>query len=42
MNDRSLFETGLEIRRDVLGADHVDTGLAEADGVPSETDADGR
>ena len=31
MSDRSLFETGLEIRREVLGADYVDTGLAEAD-----------
>jgi 4-carboxymuconolactone decarboxylase len=31
MSDRSLFETGLEIRRKVLGADYVDTGLAEAD-----------
>ncbi len=31
MSDRSLFETGLDIRRDVLGADYVDTGLAEAD-----------
>jgi 4-carboxymuconolactone decarboxylase len=31
MSDRSLFETGLEIRRDVLGADYVDGGLAQAD-----------
>jgi 4-carboxymuconolactone decarboxylase len=31
MSDRSAFETGLEIRREVLGADYVDAGLAEAD-----------
>jgi 4-carboxymuconolactone decarboxylase len=31
MSDRSVFETGLEIRREVLGADYVDAGLAEAD-----------
>jgi 4-carboxymuconolactone decarboxylase len=27
----SLFDTGLGIRRDVLGADYVDTAVAEAD-----------
>jgi hypothetical protein len=31
MSDRSAFETGLEIRREALGADYVDAGLAEAD-----------
>jgi 4-carboxymuconolactone decarboxylase len=31
VTDDSLFETGLEIRRAVLGADYVDGGLAEAD-----------
>jgi 4-carboxymuconolactone decarboxylase len=31
MSDRSLFEAGLEIRREVLGADYVDRGLADAD-----------
>jgi 4-carboxymuconolactone decarboxylase len=29
--DPSLFETGLEIRRAVLGTDYVDGGLARAD-----------
>jgi 4-carboxymuconolactone decarboxylase len=31
VTDDSLFETGLEIRRAVLGADYVDGGLADAD-----------
>ena len=31
MNDRSLYERGLDVRRDVLGAEHVDSSLAESD-----------
>jgi 4-carboxymuconolactone decarboxylase len=31
MSDGSLFETGLAIRREVLGADYVDESLARAD-----------
>ena len=31
MSDDSLFETGLRIRREVLGADYVDRSLARAD-----------
>jgi hypothetical protein len=28
--DRSLYERGLEVRRDVLGAEHVDSSLQTA------------
>lgn len=31
MSDQSLFEKGLPIRREVLGADYVDASLARAD-----------
>jgi len=30
MNDRELLEQGLEVRREVLGAEHVDRSLAQA------------
>jgi 4-carboxymuconolactone decarboxylase len=29
--NRELFETGLRIRRDVLGAEHVDKSISQAD-----------
>jgi 4-carboxymuconolactone decarboxylase len=31
MGDSSLYEAGLQVRRDVLGAEYVDSNLAEAD-----------
>ncbi|KRR17673.1 carboxymuconolactone decarboxylase family protein [Bradyrhizobium retamae] len=31
MNEQDLYERGLDVRRDVLGAEYVDSGLAEAD-----------
>jgi 4-carboxymuconolactone decarboxylase len=31
MNENDLYERGLDLRRDVLGAEYVDSGLAEAD-----------
>ena len=31
MNEHDLFERGLNVRRDVLGTEYVDSGLAEAD-----------
>src|SRR5437867_4230111 len=30
MTDKTLLETGLQTRRDVLGAEHVDRSLAQA------------
>jgi 4-carboxymuconolactone decarboxylase len=30
MNDKTMLETGLEIRREVLGVEHVDRSLAQA------------
>ena len=29
--DKELFETGLQIRREVLGAEHVDKSISQAD-----------
>ena len=31
MNENDLYERGLDVRRDILGAEYVDSGLAEAD-----------
>ena len=31
MIEQSLFEKGLEVRKEVLGADHVDKSIAKAD-----------
>ena len=31
MNEKELFEKGLEVRREVLGADYVDQSIAKAD-----------
>ncbi len=31
MIDQSLFEKGLEVRKEVLGADHVEKSIAKAD-----------
>jgi 4-carboxymuconolactone decarboxylase len=31
MNEKELFEKGLEVRREVLGADYVDGSIAKAD-----------
>jgi 4-carboxymuconolactone decarboxylase len=31
MNEADLYERGLELRRDVLGAEYVDSGLARSD-----------
>ncbi|MBV9197824.1 MAG: 4-carboxymuconolactone decarboxylase [Solirubrobacterales bacterium] len=30
MNDKTMFETGMQTRREVLGAEHVDRSLAQA------------
>ena len=32
MPDNDLFETGIEVRREVLGAEYVDDNLAKSDG----------